>query len=36
MVMQLTARQEIAIALISALFVVAYALTDIPVWIGLN
>lgn len=34
--MQFTARQEIAIALISALFVIAYAMSDIPIWIGYN
>lgn len=35
-VMQLTARQELTIALVSAIFVIAYAVSDIPVWIGLN
>jgi uncharacterized membrane protein len=34
--MQFTARQEITIALFSALCVIAYALTDIPVWFGFN
>ncbi len=34
--MHFTAREEIAIALTSAFFVFAYALTDLPVWFGLN
>lgn len=32
--MHFTAREEIAIALASAFFVFAYALSDIPVWLG--
>lgn len=34
--MKLTVRQEITIALVSAVFVIAYALSDIPVWIGFH
>lgn len=34
--MHFTAREEIAIALTSALFVLAYALSDLPVWFGFN
>jgi hypothetical protein len=34
--MNFSARQEIAIALASAFLVLAYAMTDLPVWFGLN